>query len=50
VEPSEVARVAEKLAARAFAASQLTDYHDWRSLFAAYSSITTHDLEEALQP
>jgi hypothetical protein len=42
--------VAEKLTARAFAASQLTDYHDWRSLFAAYSSITTRDLNKALEP
>jgi hypothetical protein len=50
VEPSELGRVAEKLAARAFAASQLIDYHDWRSLFAAYSSISTQDLKRALEP
>ena len=50
VQPSELGRVAEKLAARAFAASQLTDYHDWRSLFTAYSSISTQDLEKSLEP
>jgi hypothetical protein len=50
VAPSELGRVAEKLAARAFAASHLADYHDWRSLFAAYSSISTQDLQKALEP
>jgi hypothetical protein len=50
VEPAALGRVAEKLAAKAFAASQLTDYHDWRSLFAAYNSITTNDVRQALQP
>ena len=50
VEPNQLGRAAEKLASRAFAASQLSDYHDWRSLFAAYNSITTKDLERALEP
>ena len=50
IDPSELGRVAEKLAARAFGASQLIDYHDWRSLFAAYSSISTQDLKKALEP
>jgi len=50
VEPAALGRVAEKLAAKAFAASQLMDYHDWRSLFDAYNSITTKDVRQALQP
>ena len=50
VEPSRLGPVAEQLAAKALAASQLTDYHDWRSLFAAYSSITINDLEKSLEP
>lgn len=50
VEPRELGQVAEKLASRAFAASQLFDYHDWRSLFAAFDSITNNDLKKALEP
>ncbi len=50
VKPAELGQIAEKLAAQAFASSQLTDYHDWRSLFAAYDSISTNDLKKALEP
>jgi hypothetical protein len=49
IEPAEAGRVAEKLATKAFRSSQMTDYHDWRSLLAAYDSITSSDVERALQ-
>jgi hypothetical protein len=49
LEPADIGRVAEKLAGRAFRASQLADYHDWRSLFAAYASLTDNDIKQALE-
>jgi hypothetical protein len=48
VEPSALAAVAEMLASKAFRVAQMTDYRDWRSLLAAYSSISSKDLKEAL--
>jgi tetratricopeptide (TPR) repeat protein len=50
VEPIDLANVAEPLAAKAFGAAQMTDPHDWRSLLAAYASVSARDLETALQP
>jgi hypothetical protein len=50
VEPAEAGRVAERLAGKAFSSSQLTDYHDWRSLLAAYAAISNNDLKKALEP
>ena len=49
VEPAALAAVAEPLAAKAFATAQLTDGHDWRSLLAAYSSVSADDLKKALE-
>jgi hypothetical protein len=48
VEPSALAGVAEMLASKAFQVAQMTDYRDWRSLLAAYSSISQKDLKQAL--
>jgi tetratricopeptide (TPR) repeat protein len=48
VEPADLSQVTEKLAAKAFRVSQMTDYHDWRSLLSAYASITNVDLTSAL--
>ncbi len=48
-EPSELARVAEKLAAKAYRSAQMSDFNDWRSLMAGYASITSGDVERALQ-
>ena len=50
VEPDALANVAEPLAAKAFHAAQLIDPRDWRSLLAAYASVSAKDLEMALQP
>ena len=50
VEPADLSQVTEKLAAKAFRISHMTDYHDWRSLLSAYSSITNVDLKSALTP
>jgi hypothetical protein len=49
VEPSDLSSAAEQLAARAFRAARMTDYHDWRSLLAGYASITNEDLRKALE-
>lgn len=49
VQPSTLARVAESLAAVAFREVQMSDYHDWRSLLAGYSSVSTYDLARALE-
>jgi hypothetical protein len=49
VEPPSLAGVAEPLAAKAFRSAQMADYHDWRSLQAAYSSISANDLKQALE-
>jgi len=48
VEPTALADVAETLAAKAFLAARMTDFGDWRSQLAAYGSITSGDLEQAL--
>ncbi|MGB6477223.1 MAG: hypothetical protein WBF04_24480 [Candidatus Sulfotelmatobacter sp.] len=49
VDPSVLSSVAEALAARAFRTAQMNDFRDWRSLFAAYSSVTSADVKEALK-
>ena len=48
IEPADLSQVMEQLAAKAFRVSQMTDYHDWRSLLFAYASITNVDLESAM--
>jgi hypothetical protein len=50
IEPADAGSVAERLAGKAFRDSQLSGYHDWRSLLAAYESITGNDLRKALEP
>ena len=50
VEPSALANAAEPLASKAFRSAQLIDPRDWRSLLAAYASVSAGDLEMALQP
>jgi hypothetical protein len=50
VDIAQLSSVAEKLAARAFASAQMADFHDWRSLLNAYASISTSDLNKALEP
>lgn len=45
-----LSRAAEPLAAKAFRAAQMTDFHDWRSVLTGYSSITSNDLKRAAQP
>jgi|HubBroStandDraft_6_1064221.scaffolds.fasta_scaffold00051_17 Flp pilus assembly protein TadD len=49
VEPSAVSGVAEDLAAKAFRAARMNDFRDWRSLLAAYSSVSSSDVKEALK-
>jgi len=49
VQPADLPNVAERLAAKAFSSSQMTDYHDWRSLLTAYASITNDNLKSALE-
>jgi len=49
VQPADLPLVAERLAAKAFSASQMVDYHDWRSLLNAYALITSNDLKNALE-
>jgi hypothetical protein len=49
LQPADLPNVAERLAARAFSASRMTDYHDWRSLLNAYASITDGDLKGVLE-
>jgi len=48
VDPSVLAGVAEDLTAKAFRAAKMNDFRDWRSLLAAYSSVTSADVKEAL--
>jgi tetratricopeptide (TPR) repeat protein len=50
VQPSSLAGVAETLAGKAFRAAQMNSSSDWRSLLAAYASVTTDDLRKALEP
>jgi len=49
VDPSALSEIAEPLAAKAFRASQMNDFRDWRSLQAAYSSVSSADVKEALK-
>jgi hypothetical protein len=49
VQPSSLADVAETLAAKAFRGAQMNSPSDWRSLLAAYGSITPDDLRKALE-
>ena len=49
-QPPALANVAETLAAKAFGAAQMSSFSDWRSLFAAYESITPDDVRQALEP
>lgn len=49
VQPGALAKVAEPLAAKAFRSAQLTNMRDWRSLLAAYASVTAGDLKQALE-
>ena len=50
VRPGDLSSAAERLAAKAFSISHMTNYHDWRSLLLAYASITNQNLKDALQP
>ncbi len=49
VQPADLPQAAEPLAAKAFSASRMADYHDWRSLLSAYASISSDDLKNALE-
>jgi hypothetical protein len=49
VPPQALGAVAETLAAKAFRGAKMADFRDWRSLQAAYASITTNDLKQALE-
>lgn len=49
VQPPVLAEVAEALAAKAFRGAKMADFRDWRSLQAAYASITANDLKQALE-
>ncbi len=49
VAPPEVGEIAERIAAKAFESSQITDYRDWRSLLAAYSTIENKQILQALE-
>jgi tetratricopeptide (TPR) repeat protein len=49
VDPSSLSGVAEALAARAFRGAQMSNFRDWRSLLAAYSSVSSADVKEALK-
>lgn len=49
VQPSSLGGVAETLAAKAFRAAQMNSPNDWRSLLAAYASVTPDDLRKALE-
>jgi len=50
VQPADLPLAAERLAAKAFINSRMSDYHDWRSLLTAYASITNDNLKSALEP
>jgi predicted Zn-dependent protease len=49
VDPASLSGVAEGLAARAFRGAQMNSFRDWRSLQAAYSSVSSADVKEALK-
>ena len=49
VQPPVLAGVAEPLAAKAFRGAKMADFRDWRSLQAAYASISANDLRQALE-
>jgi hypothetical protein len=49
VAPPEVGEIAERIAEKAFQSSQITDYRDWRSLLAAYSTIENKQILQALE-
>ena len=49
VQPSSLADVAETLAEKAFHAAQMNSPGDWRSLLAAYATVTPDDLRKALE-
>jgi tetratricopeptide (TPR) repeat protein len=49
VPPSSLANVAETLAAKAFRDAKMNSPSDWRSLLAAYATVTPDDLRKALQ-
>jgi hypothetical protein len=49
VQPPVLGEVAETLAAKAFRGAKMADFRDWRSLQAAYASITANDLKQALE-
>jgi hypothetical protein len=49
VEPRALAGVAETLAAKAFREAKMADFRDWRSLQAAYASVSANDLRQALE-
>jgi len=49
VQPPVLGEVAEALAAKAFRGAKMADFRDWRSLQAAYASISTNDLRQALE-
>jgi Flp pilus assembly protein TadD len=49
VQPAVLGEVAETLAAKAFRSAKMADFRDWRSLQAAYASISTDDVKQALE-
>ena len=49
VPPLVLGEVAETLAAKAFRGAKMADFRDWRSLQAAYASISANDLKQALE-
>ena len=49
VQPPVLGEVAEALAAKAFRGAKMADFRDWRSLQAAYATITASDLKQALE-
>ena len=49
LQPPALANVAETLAQKAFGAAQMSNFGDWRSLLAAYASVTPDDLRQALE-
>jgi hypothetical protein len=49
LQPSALVNVAETLAQKAFGAAQMSNFGDWRSLLAAYASVTPDDLRQALE-
>jgi hypothetical protein len=49
LEPSNLDKVAEPLAAKAFRNTKMSDAKDWRSLMAGYASITAKDVRVAME-